>query len=104
MPNCTITNEEFILVMNSICKKEANSLVPIREVTSVEESLLETEMDSLTVMMFYVWILDMFGIEDNDETRSAVSANSTIAEIIDFIKKYQTRCYTFEEVKVEVNV
>jgi hypothetical protein len=99
MPSCTITDEEFIWIINSIAKQEAGALENILKIESLDQPLSDSQLDSLSTLMFYVWLTEMFGVPDNEVTMKAVDPQSTGRQIFDFVKQYQTQCYTFEDVK-----
>lgn len=99
MAVCTITDAEFIEIMNGVAKQEKGALTPIIRVASLDAKLAEFQLDSLSALMFYVWLSEMFGIPDNEETLAAINGESTGREIFDFVKQYQTQCYDFEEVR-----
>jgi acyl carrier protein len=93
----TITDEEFIEVINKLSEYESNSnnFVPI---TSLDQSILDTNLDSLGIMMLFMWLDTTFGVSEEDgkkfmEEHEVIDGHS----IVNFIKKYQTQCYTKEE-------
>ena len=107
MPVCEVTDEEFILLINAICIKEMGQHQSYFNVTSVDDKLLDTNIDSLSVMMLFVWLSEGFGMTD-EESETALTGDVdeegkpipiTVQRIIDFVKKYQTQGYTFEEVR-----
>lgn len=99
MSECTITDAEFLEIINGVAKQEKGALTPVIRVESLDSPLSEFQLDSLSTLMFYVWLTEMFGIPDNEVTLVAVTGSSTGRQIFDFVKEHQTQCYTFEEVK-----
>lgn len=104
MSECTITDAEFLEIINSIAKQEKDALTPLVRIESLDSPMSEFQLDSLSTLMFYVWLTEMFGIEDNEDTLKAVSGTSTGREIFDFVKQYQTQCYTFADVQKVLKV
>lgn len=94
MPKCTIQDKEFIQIINSICIKEANGLVPFTPLETINDDLIEAGIDSLSIMMVYLWITEGFGISEEDAENIPTGNRITSKDLIGFIKKYQTKGYT----------
>ncbi len=102
MPTNTITDDEFIAVINKLSEYESTSdnFTPI---TSLDQSILDTNLDSLGIMMLFMWLDVTFGVSEEDgkkflEETEIMDGHS----IVTFIKKYQTKCYTKEELDTSV--
>jgi len=99
MPFNSITDDEFIDVINKLSEYEHadNNFVPI---TSLDQSILDTNLDSLGIMMLFMWLDTTFGVSEEDG-KKFLEENETITgrTIVNFIKKYQTQCYTNEELE-----
>jgi acyl carrier protein len=98
----TITDEEFIEVINKLSEYENNegNFAPI---TTLDQSVLDTNLDSLGVMMLFMWLDTTFGVSEEDgkkfmEETTVITGHT----IVDFIKKYQTKCYTKEELDTAI--
>lgn len=99
MPINTITDEEFIKVINKLSEYESASsnFTPI---TTLSQSILDTNLDSLGVMMLFMWLDTTFGISEEDGKKYLEEAEAITGQsIVDFIKEYQTKCYTQEELE-----
>jgi len=97
MHSNTITDEEFIELINKLSEYESTSgnFTPI---TSLDQLVTETSLDSLGIMMMFMWLDISFGISEEDgkkfmEEHEVIDGHS----IVTFVKKYQTKCYTKEE-------
>ena len=102
MPSNSITDAEFIDVINKLSEYKHNddNFVPI---TSLDQSILDTNLDSLGVMMLFMWLDTTFGVSEEDgkkffEDNKDITGHTIVA----FIKKYQTQCYTAEELEHSV--
>ena len=98
MPINTITDEEFIEVINKLSEYESDSdnFTPI---SSLDQLIVETSLDSLGIMMLFMWLDTAFGISEEDgkkffEETDVFDGHSVVA----FVKKHQTTCYTKAEV------
>lgn len=100
MSVCQITDEEFIRLINAISVKEMAGVSSFFGVSSVDDKLLDSGIDSLSVMMLFVWLSEGFGMSEED-SKDALTGEEviTVQRIIDFVKQYQTRGYTFDEVR-----
>jgi len=99
MPFNSITDEEFISVINKLSEYEHSddNFVPI---TSLDQSILDTNLDSLGVMMLFMWLDTTFGISEEDGKKFFEENDSITGHVIvNFIKEYQTQCYTKEELE-----
>ena len=102
MPTNIITDDEFIEVINKLSEYESTegNFTPI---SSLNQSILDTNLDSLGIMMLFMWLDVTFGVSEEDgkkflEETEAITGQS----IVEFIKKYQTKCYTKEELDKSV--
>lgn len=96
---CTITDEEFVRIINSVCENEVGGFGGFTPIATLEDNVVEAGLDSLGVMMVYVWITEGFGISDEDAENAVKAEVITGHDIVNFIKKYQTKGYTLEEVR-----
>jgi acyl carrier protein len=97
-----ITDEEFIEVINKLSEYESNDGNFIA-ITSLDQSILETNLDSLGVMMLFMWLDTTFGVSEEDGKKFMEENDKITGQtIVDFIKKYQTKCYTKEELDTAI--
>jgi hypothetical protein len=97
MPINEITDVEFIEVINKLSEYESTSdnFTPI---TSLDQSIIETQLDSLGIMMLFMWLDTTFGVSEEDGKKFLLENEVMDGHsIVAFIKKYQTKCYTKEE-------
>jgi acyl carrier protein len=97
-----ITDEEFIEVINKLSEYESNDGNFIA-ITSLDQSILETNLDSLGVMMLFMWLDTTFGVSEEDGKKFMEENDKITGQtIVDFIKKYQTKCYTKKELDTAI--
>jgi len=108
MPSNTITDGEFVEVINKLSEYESNS-DNFRPITSLDQNITDTNLDSLGIMMLFMWLDTAFGVSEEDgkkfmEGMSEEGEATVITghDIVAFIKEYQTKCYTKEELDESV--
>lgn len=91
------TDEEFIKIVNQICTKESylgREFVPF---TSIEEVIDINVLDSLGMIIFFVWLADLFEISDTEIAKFAEAGSFTIAQLKAFVLANHTKTYTYAE-------
>tara|TARA_R110000787_G_scaffold104340_8_gene211238 strand:- start:6399 stop:6767 length:369 start_codon:yes stop_codon:yes gene_type:complete len=91
------TDEEFLGVVNRIIKNEQSVDGVFIPLTSVEDSFNLNGLDSLSTMMFFIWIAEFFGIEEAKLRELADHPNFTVSFLKEFVMKNATRTFTYEE-------
>ena len=105
----SFTDEEFIAVVNVVLKLETPGDIQFSSLSSMDDVIDSNRLDSLGMMVFFVWLSDMFGIADEGVTafidRETELASFTgdkgngfsVTELKDFIVTNQTKCFTYTE-------
>ena len=93
----TFTDEEFLDIVNRILKTEVELDTVFVPLTSMEDSFNLQGMDSLSVMMFFVWIMEFFGIPEVRLEGLTSQPDFTIATLKAFVMAEATRTFTYKE-------
>jgi len=93
--NNTFTDEEFLSVVNVIIKREA--VGEFKPLISMDEVINAHNLDSLGVIVFFVWLSDIFGIEDAHIVTFTDTGEFTIAALKEFVTAHQTQVYSYQE-------
>lgn len=91
------TDEEFLIVVNMICKQETplgNAYVPV---TQMDEDLNLGKLDSLGMILMFTWLSELFDIEDTAITSFADSEKITITDLKEFVNTHCNRVYSYAE-------
>ena len=92
-----MTDKEFLDILNVIVKKESVSKGTIN---SLEDDLATLGiLDSLGMVLLFVWITELFDIEEEVYKEFIKEKKFTGYEIRDFVKDNQKRIFTYEEFK-----
>lgn len=98
MPNVfNFSDEEFLNVVNRICSDESpvgDEYIPM---ASMEESLVMDRLDSLGVMMFFIWLSELFGISDKLIEEFIAKELFTLRAVKIFVTEHATRTYDYSE-------
>lgn len=93
----TFTDEEFLNSVNMILKTEVSVDGEFKPLTSMDDQFNMHGLDSLSTMMFFVWIAEFFGINETTLQELTSQKNFTIATLKDFVMKHATRTFSYEE-------
>lgn len=90
------SDEDFLAVVNLICKLDApmGDYIPI---VSMDEKLNMDRLDSLSMVVFFVWIAQLFGISEDKMKDFVDSQKFTVRDIKDFVTKEATQTYSRAE-------
>ena len=91
------TDEEFIAVLNVIIKKETMGNVPFIPISSMEDTIDANNLDSLGIIVFFVWLSEIFGICDAKITAFTDTGKFTVQALKEFVVANQTQTYTYQE-------
>lgn len=98
----TITDEEFIDILNLIIKKETiQTDIPL--IKNINDNLIELSiLDSLGIVLLFVWVIEIFGIPDEIYLNFLKERETfTAKDIKEFVIANQTQIYTYAEFKKE---
>lgn len=97
MGSFEFTDEEFLQIINTICKKESPLVDTFIPITDMEESLVVDRLDSLGVIIFFVWLSELFGISDDDINAFTGEGVFTIRALKEFVTDKHTRTYSYAQ-------
>ena len=94
----TFSDAEFLGIVNVILKVDSDwedeEYTPI---TSMDDNFNIQGLDSLSVMMFFIWVSDFFGIPEDKFKDLVTTENFTIRTLKDFISKEATKTFTYKD-------
>jgi len=97
--NFHFTDEEFLSVINMIIKLDAplgEEYIPLK---SLDERIDMGILDSLSMIVFFVWLCHMFGISDAKLQDFIKKGNLTIQSIKEFVMAEFTQTCSISEVE-----
>ena len=93
----TFSDAEFLSIVNIILKVDSDEDEEYKPITSMDDSFNIQELDSLSTMMFFIWISDFFGISEKKFQELADKKNFTIITLKDFVNKECTHNFTYND-------
>ena len=93
------TDKEFLDIINKILKSDTpmgDEFIPI---TNIKDSFNVNGLDSLSTMMFVVWICDFFGITEKQFQVLLKQPNFSIQTLKEFVTKTATRTFSYSQAK-----
>ena len=96
MSTFDFTDEEFLKVINSLCRidLEEDEYTPLN---SINDKLNMDELDSLSMTVFFIWIVHLFGIPEATMREFVSNGKFTIRLIKNFVMHNATRTYSYAE-------
>ncbi|MEA2037027.1 MAG: hypothetical protein U9O94_05935 [Nanoarchaeota archaeon] len=96
-----ITDTEFMQILNKIIQEETTTDTDdFTGVTSMQDNLVKLGLlDSLGIMVLFVWLGDMFGIAEDTCENYMVSGEYTVQSIKEFVITNQNKTYTIKDVE-----
>jgi hypothetical protein len=91
------TDKEFIKVLNIICEMDMGPGEEYTPITSIDEDLHIERYDSMGMMMFFIWISELFGIAEPKIEKFITKGIFTLRAVKDFVNAEATRTYTYAE-------
>ena len=85
------TDNEFLDIINRILKSDTpigDKFIPI---TDMNDSFNVRDLDSLSTMMFFIWVCEFFGIEEKTFQKLSDQPN--------FVTKEATRTFSYAQAK-----
>jgi len=98
----SFTDEEFLRVINSLCRidLDKDEYTPL---TSINDKLNMDELDSLSMTVFFVWIVHLFGIPEPTLQDFVSKRDFTISNIKEFVTKESTKTYSYTDINEQIN-
>ena len=93
----TFSDAEFLGIVNIILKLDSDENEEYKSITSMDDSFNIQGLDSLSIMVFFIWISDLFGITEKTFQKLADQKNFTIRTLKDFVSKECTQNFTYND-------
>ena len=96
------TDQEFLKVINSLCRidLEVDEYTPLE---SINDKLNMDELDSLSMTVFFVWIVHLFGIPESILQEFISKRDFTIKNIKQFVLKESTKTYSYKDINDQIH-
>jgi len=91
------SDAEFLGIVNIILEVDSDEDKEYKPITSMDDSFNIHGLDSLSTMMFFIWVSDFFGIHEDKFKELADQKNFTIRILKDFITKEATQTFTYND-------
>ena len=91
------TDEEFMAAINLLCEMDMGPGEKYTPITSIDEDLHLERYDSMGMMLFFIWISELFGIPESKIEKFMTKKVFTIRAVKDFVTAEATRTYTYAE-------
>ena len=91
------TDKEFISVLNLVCKLDMGPEEEYVPITDIDEDLKIERYDSMAMMLFFIWVSELFGISETKIEEFVAKGVFTIRAVKDFVNAEATRTYTYAE-------
>ena len=91
------TDIEFLDIINMILKSDTpigDEFIPI---TDMKDSFNVRDLDSLSTMMFFIWICEFFGITEKQFQTLTDQPNFSIRTLKEFVTKEATRSFSHSQ-------
>lgn len=95
----SFTDEEFLSIINQICEKETPMGMPFVPLESMNDSINADRLDSLGMIIFFVWLAEMFEIDDESITEFTEQEVFTVAALKEFVRDNATQTYSYATYK-----
>ena len=93
----TFSDAEFLGIVNIILEVDSPEDEEYVPIISMDDSFNIRGLESLSTMMFFIWISDFFGVPENTFQELADQKNFTIKTLKDFISREATQTFTYED-------
>ncbi len=100
MPESTEFNfgdDEFLMIVNAIMGRETPLNVEFVPFTSMDENFAADRLDSLGMILFFVWLAELFEIDDDQVTIFVEAEDFTIRALKTFVLAKCQKSFTMEE-------
>jgi hypothetical protein len=93
------TDEEFLTIINMILRSDTPVGDTFEPITNMDDSFNIRGLDSLSTMMFFIWICEFFGITEKKFQELTNQPNFSIRILKDFVTKESTRTFSYSQAK-----
>ena len=95
----TFGDDEFLLIANAIMRRET----PLNQVyiplTSMDDNFAANRLDSLGMILFFVWLAELFEIDDKEVTVFVEGEDFTVRALKIFVLGRCPKSFTMEYAK-----
>lgn len=91
------TDQEFLDVINLILKLDASMIDEFTPITSMDAKLNVSTLDSLGIIVLFVWISSLFGIDKPLVEDFVHKDNLTVKTIKQFVMANATQSYSYAD-------
>jgi len=91
------TDEEFISVLNLVCEMDMGPGEEYTPIIDIDEDLHIERYDSMGMMLFFIWVSELFGIPESKIEEFVAGKVFTVRAVKDFVTTEATRTYTYAE-------
>ncbi len=99
MNTFNFSDEEFLSVVNMICKKETPGIAEYVPITSMDTDIHLDRLDSLGMIIFFVWLGEMFEIPEETLNAFVTTEVFTITALKEFVRVNHTQTSSYDEMK-----
>ena len=93
------TDKEFLDFINRILKSDTPIGDEFTPITNIDDSFNVHGLDSLSTMMFVIWICDCFGITEKQFQVLLKQPNFSIQTLKEFVTKTATKTFSYSQAK-----
>ncbi|SVB88671.1 uncharacterized protein METZ01_LOCUS241525 [marine metagenome] len=91
------TDKEFIDVLNVVCAMDMGPGEEYTPITTMDEQLNIQRFDSMGILLFFIWVAELFGISESKIEEFMTKKTFTIRAVADFVKAEATRSYSYAQ-------
>ena len=92
-------NEEFLGIINGIMKRETPLHETYTPLISMNENFALDRLDSMGMIMFFVWLAELFQIDDDKINEYVTAEVFTVQSLKDFVMSNCPTPYSMDEMR-----
>lgn len=92
-----VTGEGLLKLLNFICFNEIGIKENFKELTSVDQFISESGIDSFDFVMLYLFVGEAYGINDGLFREHLPETDITVATLYAFVLEYKTKVVDFDK-------
>ena len=93
----TFEDEEFLLMVNAIMARETPLNQEYVPIVSMDENFALDRLDSLGMILFFVWLAELFQLDDDEINIFVAAEDYTVTALKVFVLEQGGKSYTMEE-------
>ena len=95
----TFGDEEFLMIVNAIMARETPLNQEYVPIVSMDENFALDRLDSLGMILFFVWLAELFQIDDDEINIFVAAEDYTVTALKIFVLERCAKSFTMEEAK-----